>query len=79
VTLLQTSASNDALSALMALDEASGDGVGPLLLKDLSGRSLYSAETCWLEKPADGEYARDISDREWGVKTDKLNVLVGGN
>lgn len=79
LTLLQTSLSNDGLSALNALDEASGDGVGPLLLKDNSGRSLYSAETVWLEKPADAEFAREQSDREWVVKTDKLNVFVGGH
>jgi hypothetical protein len=79
LTLLQTSAANDALSALVAVDEASGDGIGPLLLKDLSGRSLYEAETCWVEKPADAEFAREQSDREWVIKTDKLNVFVGGH
>lgn len=79
LTLLQTSLSNDALSGLAQLDELSGDGVGPLLLKDNSGRSLYSAETCWLEKPADAEFAREASDREWVIKTDKLNVFVGGH
>ncbi len=79
ITLLQTSRSNDALSALSALDEASGDGVGPLLLKDNSGRSLYAAETCWIEKPADSEFAREQSDREWVIKTDKLNVFIGGH
>lgn len=79
MTILQTSASNDTLSALAALDEASGDGVGPLLVKDNSGRSLYEAETCWLVKPADGEFAREQTDREWTAKTDKLNVFVGGH
>lgn len=79
LTLLQTSLSNDALSALSALDEASGDGVGPFLLKDNSGRTLYEAETCWLEKPADSEFAREQSNREWVIKTDKLIPFVGGN
>ena len=79
LTLLQTSLSNDALSGLNIADEATGDGVGPLVLKDGSGRSLYGAETCWIEKPADGEFARDVSNREWVIKTNKLNVFVGGN
>ena len=79
LTLLQTSEANDLLSALSALDEASGDGVGPLLIKDNSGRTLLAAETCWLEKPADSEFAREVSNREWVVKTDSLNVFVGGN
>lgn len=79
LTLLQTSASNALLSALAALDEASGDGIGPLLVKDNSGTSLYSAQTAWIEKPADSEFAREKSDREWVIKTDLLNVFVGGN
>ena len=79
LTLLQTSASNDALSALAALDEASGDGVGPFLLKDNSGRTLVAAETCWVEKVSDSEFARDVTNREWAIKTDSLNTFVGGN
>lgn len=79
LTLLQTSASNDALSALAVLDEASGDGVGPLLMVDLSGRSLYQAETCWIEKVSDAEFGRDKTNREWVIKTDRLIVFVGGN
>lgn len=79
MTLLQTSESNDALTALVTLDEVSGDGVGPFLLKDNSGRTLYEAETAWLEKPADSEFAREVTNREWVIKTDNLNVFVGGN
>jgi len=79
LTLLQTSVTNDAFSALAVLDEASGVGVFPFLAKDGSGRTLIAAETAWIEKQADAEFARDISDREWVLKTDKLNTLVGGN
>ncbi len=79
ITLLQTSSSNDAFSALVALDESTGDGVAPFLMKDNSGRSLYSAETAWIEKPADGGFARGGSDREWVIKTDKLNMFTAGN
>ena len=79
LTLLQTSSSNDALSALALTDENSGDGVGPFLLKDNSGRTLINAETCWIEKIADSEFAREVSNREWAIHTDKLNMFVGGN
>jgi hypothetical protein len=79
VTLMQTSLSNDALSAIMALDEATGDGVGPLLIKDGLGRTLISAESAWLEKPADAEFAREISNREWVIQTDNLQIFDGGN
>lgn len=79
VTLLQTSGTNDAFSALALLDEETGDGVAPLLVKDLNGTTLYAAQTAWLEKPADSEMAREKSDREWAIKTDNLQVFVGGN
>jgi len=79
LTLLQSSASNDLLSAQAALDEASGDGIGSLLIKDLSGTTLCSAETAWIQKPADVEYAKEISDRQWVLETDILNIFAGGN
>lgn len=79
LTLIQSSLSNDALSAIAALDEASSDGVGPLLMKDLSGRSLYAAETAWIQKVSDAEFAREITSREWVIETDSLEVFVGGN
>lgn len=79
LTLLQTSASNDLLSSLALLDESTGNGVGPFLAKDGSGRTLISAQTAWIEKQADSEFARDASDREWVLKTDSLSTLVGGN
>ena len=78
-TLLQTSLSNDLLSGLITLDELSGDGVGPFMIKDNSGRTLLTAESAWIEKPADSEFGREISNREWVVKTDRLLGLIGGN
>jgi hypothetical protein len=79
LTLMQTSISNDALSAQMALDEASGDGVGPLLIKDGSGRTLIVAESAWIQKPADAEFGREISNREWVIETDNMQIFDGGN
>lgn len=79
ITLLATSASNAALSAQAALDEASGDGIGPVLVKDLSGADVITAETAWIVKPADQEKSNEISNREWILETDKLEIYSGGN
>jgi len=79
ITLMQSSIANDALSALSIVDEQSNDGIGPFLIKDLSGRTLCAAETAWIEKPADAEFAREISNREWVIKTDALDMFSGGN
>lgn len=78
-TLLQTSATNDALSAIQFADENGGDGVGKLLVQDKSGRTVCSAETAWIEKPTDVEFAREITNREWTIETDHLEMVVGGN
>jgi len=79
LTLLQTSLSNAELSALSKLDEADGAGVGPLLIKDNGGLSLYTAESCWIAKPADVEFAREVTDREWQIHTNVLEMLSAGN
>ena len=78
-TLMQTSLTNDALSSLALLDELTGDGVAPVLVKDNSGRTVASAETAWIEKPADAEFGREISNREWVLKTNDLSMFIGGN
>lgn len=80
-TLMQSSSSNDLLSALHNLDlnSPNGDGIGPLLIKDRSGRTLITAESAWIVKHPDAEYAREASTREWIVETDELIASQGGN
>lgn len=80
-TLGQWSAANDLLSALHNVDISTpnGDGIGPLLIKDNSGRSLFAAEKAWIVKPPTGEFAREAGSREWVVETDSLVQQHGGN
>lgn len=80
-TLMQSSATNDLLSALHTLDISTpnGDGIGPLLIKDLSGRSIYTAEKSWIVKPPAAGFAREAESREWVVETDNLIQIHGGN
>ena len=79
LTLLQSSQSNDVLSASAALDELQGDGVFEILIKDLNGTTVISAETAWVAKPADVEFGKESSEREWTITTDHLEMLVGGS
>ena len=81
-TLLQTAEANDLLSALHNLDTApgtNGDGIGPLIIKDNSGRTLITAEKAWIVKAPDAEFAREISTREWMVETHELLRFDAGN
>lgn len=80
-TLAQSSLSNDALSAIATVDELSpaGDGIAPLLVKDLSGRTIVSALEAWIVKPATSEFGRETSEREWILESGDLTMFVGGN
>lgn len=79
LTLMQSSASNDLLQQLFNLDENTGDGVGPFLLVDGSGRTLIDAESCWISTQAEAPFGREIENREWTIETDSLNFNLGGN
>ena len=80
-TLMQSSLANDLLQAQHTLDllSPSGDGIGPLLIKDNSGRSLFSAEKAWIVRAPTGEFGREATSREWIVESDDLNQSHGGN
>lgn len=77
-TLLQTSASNSVLSGFHLADELNNGGQLPVLVKDNNGDSIHEAATAWVRKPADVELAKEITNREWTLETDKVTMLVGG-
>lgn len=81
ITLLQTSASNDAISAFHNLDllSPSGAGIGPLLISDKNGRTLFLAEKAWVVKFPTSEYSDTDASRAWMFETDSLNATIGGN
>ena len=77
--LMQSSSSNDRLSAIANLDRRNGSGVSALQVKDLSGTSLYSAANAWIKKIADSGFGDELGDREWVLDCDELDANVGGN
>jgi len=81
VSLMQSSATNPLLSAASALDDNTPGGTGgkPLLIKDNSGDSVFSAETAWIEKDPDAEYNREATAREWTFRTDRMIPYYGSN
>ena len=76
--LMQTSLSNDILSAYMVADELSGQGIVPFQVKDLQGTTLVLAKESWVLKPADAEFARETGEREWKIQHAELEVFIGG-
>ena len=79
ITTLQTAKVNGVLSALAAADEETGDGVGLLIVKDLSGLTVVSAAAAWIQKRPDGELSNELTNREWVFETIVLDIFDGGN
>ena len=79
ITLMQTSASNDVLEGIAALDELTSTGIVPTLVKDNSGRSIHFAGNSWIRKVPDAEFGKEISNREWVIDLADLVPFNGGN
>lgn len=81
VKLMQTSDGNAFLSALNNLDLATpgGAGVGPMLIRDRQGTSVYAAQHCWIAQPPNVSYDRSATPREWTLEVADLDRLDGGN
>ena len=82
LTLLQTSMSNDILSAIAALDEISNTGVVPVFVKEMGATkpltTLFACEG-WIKKMPDASYGKEIENREWVFDLATVNMFEGGN
>lgn len=79
VTLKQSSPSNDVLSAFAQADALSNAGVVPILVKDLSGNSIYFSATGWVQKLPDSVFSAEVSDRSWVFDLADVDIFVGSN
>lgn len=69
LTLLQTSDTNAFLDRMVDLDRDTGDGVFPVLIKDLRGGLLFSTEAAWCIKKAPVVRGKEANNREWELDT----------
>lgn len=79
LTLLQTSDSNDVLSAAYNLDRTTKNATIPITVKDLRGRTMFAASTAWVMKQANVEFGKEVGSREWTLETADGAFFVGGN
>lgn len=80
LTLQQTSPSNDALSALLQIDRASGgNGVFAVAITDLRGSSLMTSSEAWIVKAPTSEFAATVGTREWTIETASSYFWAGSN
>ena len=78
-TLLQGSESNLVLSNLHNIDENTGAGAFPVIVKDNSGVSIHESTTAWVKKPAKVTYATAHESKVWTLDCAQLIGSVGGN
>jgi hypothetical protein len=78
ITLLQSSPTNDLLSAAAKNDEKNGTGFGEFLLRELTSTTIVQGANAWVDKPADIEFGADASNREWTLTVGDLDTFVGG-
>lgn len=81
IRTMQTSPSNDHLSALTNADlnADGGAGVGVFLLTDLSGNTILAAQNAWVKKFADQSFGRESTERPWTIMCAKLDSFIGSN
>lgn len=78
ITLQQSSPSNDVLNGFAQLDERANAGIVPVTIKELNGTTLLFGAEAWVRKPADTEYGKEVSNREWTIDVAELEYNIGG-
>lgn len=79
ITIHNGSSSNDVLTKLWQLDEITGRGKFPLLIKDGSGTDLFFSTTTWIEQPPSIVKSNSVDARTWVLKSAYAIVNIGGN
>ena len=79
ISLQQTSASNDILTALYENDRASRNGLFSIAVRDNSGRSSYFAEEAYIGVVPSSAIANSMQTRDWVIHAPKMSSLIGGN
>ena len=69
ISLLQTSDSNAFFSNMVDVDRDTGNGIFPILIKDLKGGQVFSTEAAWVTKKAPFARGKETNNREWEIDT----------
>ena len=79
VSLNTTSNSNDYLSNMYNYDRETGNGIAPLLIKDLAGTTLFSAPEAWVSNMPEASRGLTVDTQEWVFHTGQVEdaMIVG--
>ena len=74
LTLLQSSPTVAFCQRQYDLDRDTGDGMFPILVTDLKGGLLFSAQEAWVVNPPEREFAKEDTDREIEIATGESTI-----
>ena len=74
IAMLQYSDSNKFLQEQYAKDKENGDGTFPILIKDLKGGLVFSADFAWVQKGPSRAYGKETNNREWTLDTSEGTI-----
>jgi hypothetical protein len=69
-TLMATSYNAD-------LKSPNGIGVGPLLIRDTQGVTVFAGAQAWIQKMPKVTIGQKLANREWVIRVAKLEAVVG--
>lgn len=81
IDIMQSSASNDYLTALYNYDKQykNNKGVFSIIVKDGSGRSMDRSDEAYISTYPERVYGNGINGRTWTISCTQMESYVGGN
>ena len=83
ISLLQSSDTNDLLSNIHDRDNQQGDGIGSLLITDLTGKTYLAADQAWITKKPEINRGRSAKDGachwEFQAVVNEEDYHIGGH
>ena len=74
VTLDQMSESNSYFQEMYNRDQQTGDAIESLMIQDMKGGMLFSADEAWVPKPATRGFGKAAGTREWEIHTGEATL-----
>ena len=78
LTLLMASDTCKWLQERLDQDRETGDGMFPILIKDLKGGMVFSSDSAWVVRPATRQFSREAPSREWQISTGEAEITEEG-
>lgn len=77
LSLVQSSSSNSLLSNYVELDNQSGAGTFPIIIKDSNSTTLFTSQSAYVLQVPSNEYGEEEKNREWVIMATNNTHYIG--